>query len=51
MFKKVGLPVMVVVLAAAGLFWLKTGLPLEQSADKIGPGAAPRVPAPVREWT
>lgn len=42
MFKKVGLSVVVVVLAAAGLFWVKTGLPLEQSADKFGPGAAPR---------
>ena len=42
MFKKVGLSVMVVVLAAAGLFWLKTALPLQQSADKFGPGTAPR---------
>ncbi|MGB2219061.1 MAG: DUF3604 domain-containing protein [Henriciella sp.] len=42
MLKKVGLSVVVVVLAAAGLFWVKTGLPLEQSADKFGPGAAPR---------
>ncbi|NQY15045.1 MAG: DUF3604 domain-containing protein [Henriciella sp.] len=42
MFKKVGLSVMVFVLAAAGLFWLKTGLPLQQSVDKFGPDTTPR---------
>lgn len=42
MLEKVGLSVVVVVLAAAGLFWLKTGLPLEQSVDKFGPDTAPR---------
>ena len=42
MFEKVGLSVLVVVLAAAGLFWVKIGLPLQQSADKFGPDTAPR---------
>lgn len=42
MFEKVGLSVLVVELAVAGFFWVKIGLPLQQSADKFGPDTAPR---------
>jgi Protein of unknown function (DUF3604) len=42
MFKKIGLGIVVLLLAGIGFVWIKFLLPLQQSADTNGPETAPR---------
>ena len=42
MFKKIGLAVVVLLLAAFGFVWVKLLMPLQASADKNGPDTAAR---------
>ncbi|MBT7720285.1 MAG: DUF3604 domain-containing protein, partial [Halieaceae bacterium] len=42
MFKKIGLGIVVLLLAAIGFVWIKFLIPLQASADKNGPETAAR---------
>ena len=42
MLKKIGLGIVVLLLAGIGFVWIKFLLPLQQSADRNGPETAPR---------
>jgi Protein of unknown function (DUF3604) len=42
MFKKIGLGIVVLLLAGIGFVWVKLVMPLQASADKFGPETAPR---------
>lgn len=42
MFKKIGLGVLVLLLLAIGVVWVKLLMPLQESADKYGPDTAAR---------
>lgn len=42
MFKKIGLLVLILLMAATGYVWVKFIMPLQASADRFGPGTAPR---------
>ena len=42
MFKKIGLGVLVLLLLAIGFVWVKLLMPLQTTADKLGPDTAAR---------
>ena len=42
MLKKIGVGIVVLLLAVAGLIWIKLIMPLQASADKNGPATAAR---------